>query len=357
MSLESLVALNASGMVGRSLYRKLLDCFGSPETILRVSKRDLERVPGIGPVTSQAILDARDRGPAEIDAANRAGARIIAFDGEDYPPALRTLYDHPLVLYVRGRFEEADSLAIGVVGARKPTRYGERQGRRFSEDLARLHVTVISGLARGVDSHAHRGALAAPEGRTIAVLGSGLRRMYPPENARLAGAIAERGAVISEFPMSAAPEPANFPRRNRIIAGLALGLLVVEAKERSGALITADWAMEAGRDVFCVPGSVESPLSRGCHLLIKQGAKLAESAPDILEEIPTLANLLCELPATLSPIERTLLGHLGRDPLSSEQVIARSRLPDSIVQRVLGTLVEKQLARSNGGYSRSDRVH
>ncbi|MHC4606367.1 MAG: DNA-processing protein DprA [Planctomycetota bacterium] len=353
MSLEALLSLNASGLVGQSLYRKLVARFGDAKAVLRAGTRDLGQVPGVGPATAKAIVEAKDRGAAEIDAAERAGARIISCTDADYPQILRTLYDQPLVLYVRGALEERDALAIGIVGSRKCTSYGGRQARRFGEDLARLGVTVVSGLARGIDTLAHRGALVPDGGRTVAILGSGLARMYPPENAKLAAQIAERGAVVSEFPMRAAPEPANFPRRNRIIAGFSLGVLVVEAAERSGALITADWATEMGREVFALPGPVESPSSRGCHLLIRQGAKLVDGAADVLEEIPALVPLLGERPTTLSPVERTVLGHLGNRALGADEVVARARLPEGVVGKALAALVEKGLATKDGGYLRS----
>ena len=208
-------------------------------------------------------------------------------------------------------------------------------------------MTVVSGLARGIDTAAHRGALRAREGRTAAVLGSGLLRVYPPENAALLDEICARGAAFSEFPLLQGPETASFPRRNRLISGLSLGVLVVEAAERSGALITADWALEQGRDVFCVPGPVESPLSRGCHRLIQQGAKLAEEPLDILEEIPAFASLV-EPAISLSPLERAVLRHLGEKPRTAESIVATSRLPGPSVENALAKLVARGAARSEG---------
>ena len=216
-----------------------------------------------------------------------------------------------------------------------------------------MRITVVSGLARGTDTAAHRGALLAPEGRTIAFLGCGLLRTYPPENARLLDEICSRGAAFSEFPLNAAPETVNFPRRNRLISGLSQGVLVVEAAERSGALITADWALEQGRDVFCLPGSIESPLSRGCHRLIKQGAKLVEEPADILEEIPAFASLV-DPPIPLTPLERAVLRRLKIHGSSAEEVSATSRLPLSSVERALDSLAGKGLAMPGpgGGFSR-----
>ncbi len=342
--LECLVRLNLSGMVGSALLRRLLEQFDLSR-IHRLSRRELERVEGIGPLTSKAIVEAGN--PArEIDLAARHGIQILPVGGPDYPPALRTLYDHPILLYRRGGTSDADALALGIVGSRECTEYGRRQAARFGQELARLRITVVSGLARGTDTAAHRGALKAPEGRTIAFLGSGLLRVYPPENARLLDEIAERGAAFSEFPLESAPETANFPRRNRLISGLSLGVLVVEAAERSGALITADWALEQGRDVFCLPGSIESPLSRGCHRLIKQGAKLVEEPADILEEIPAFASLVDPV-VELTPLERAVARKLSGRPVDAESIAACTRLPASCVGRALRTLVAKGVAAAD----------
>lgn len=351
--LHSLVRLNLSGMVGSSLLRRLREQFDLTR-IHRLSRRELERVPGIGPLTSKAIVEAGD--PArEIDLAARHGIDILPSTGPDYPPALRTLYDHPIVLYRRGKTLDADALAVGIVGSRECTDYGRRQAGRFGQELARLRITVVSGLARGTDTAAHRGALQAPEGRTIAFLGSGLLRIYPPENAKLLDALCGRGAAFSEFPLESSPETANFPRRNRLISGLSLGVLVVEAAERSGALITADWALEQGRDVFCLPGSIESPMSRGCHRLIKQGAKLVEEPADILEEIPAFASLV-EPAVALTPLERAVARRLTDRLATVESLASKTRLPLSSVERALEQLVSKGVAREElDGYVTAGR--
>jgi DNA processing protein len=346
--LEILVKLNLSGMIGSSLLRRLLEHFDL-HRIPRLSRRDLERVPGIGPITSKAIVEAPDPGP-EIALAAKHRIEILPATGPLYPPALRSLYDHPIVLYRRGATTEADALAVGIVGSRDCTDYGRRQALRFGQELARLRITVVSGLARGTDTAAHRGALLAPEGRSIAFLGCGLLRPYPPENAGLLDEICRRGAAFSEFPLQTAPETVNFPRRNRLISGISQGVLVVEAAEKSGALITADWALEQGRDVFCVPGSIESPLSRGCHRLIKQGAKLVEEPADILEEIPVFASLLSPAVA-LTPLERAVLRRLTLRPCAAESIGAASRLPVVSVEHALESLEAKGVAvRRNGQY-------
>ncbi len=343
--IESLVRLNLSGMVGSALLRRLRERFALEE-IHRLPRRLLESVPGIGPLTARAILEAPD--PArEIDLARDRGIEIVPCTGPAFPPGLRSLYDHPVVLYRRGALLKADALAVGIVGSRECTDYGRRQAGRFAQELAGLRVTVVSGLARGIDTAAHRGALRARGGRTLAVLGSGLLRVYPPENARLLDEIGARGAALSEFPLLQGPETSSFPRRNRLISGLSLGILVVEAAERSGALITADWALEQGRDVFCVPGPVESPLSRGCHRLIQQGAKLAEDPIDVLEEIPAFASLV-EPAVRLSPLERAVLRRLGEQPRSAESIAAATRVPGPSVEHALASLVAKGAARNDG---------
>ncbi len=348
---EALLTLHLSGMVGAALYRRLVRHFGSAETAARAPARELQRVPGVGPVTAQAIADASRSGeaPREIDRAAKDGVRLIAYGEPGYPAALSSIFDPPLALAVRGTLD--DSLALAVVGSRECTAYGRRQADRFGQEFARLGVTVVSGLARGIDTAAHQAALRA--GRTIAVLGSGLQRVYPPENRRLAEEIAARGAVLSEFPLTAGPEPTNFPRRNRIISGLSLGVLVVEAGDTSGALLTADWAMEQSREVFCLPGSVESPMSRGCHEFIRQGAKLVECPADVLEEIPVLAALL-EPRVRLSPLERAVAGKLGAHARSPEAIAASLRLPESAVETALAGLASKGAAlATEGGYARS----
>ncbi len=343
--LEALVRLNLSGMVGSALLRRLRE-HTDLGRLHRLSRRELERVPGIGPITSRAIVEAGDPG-GEIELAAKHGIDLLPCTSPDFPDALRSLYDHPIVLYRKGTTTDADALAVGVVGSRECTDYGRRQADRFAREFASLRVTVVSGLARGIDTAAHLGALTAPEGRTFAVLGSGLLRPYPPENARLLERIWSRGAAFSEFPLRSGPETANFPRRNRVISGLSLGILVVEAAERSGALITADWALEQSREVFCLPGSVESPLSRGCHRLIRQGARLVEGPADLLEEIPAFAALV-EPALPLSPLERAVLRQLSGAPRSAEAIAASTRLPAPSVENALASLVTKGAAHDTG---------
>jgi len=352
--LESLVALNLTGLIGAALHRRLLDRFGSAKAALRASERELRQVSGVGQITAGAIAKVATSGDAgrEIELADKSGVRLVPHGGADYPAPLGALYDAPLVLAIKGTYERADAVAIGIVGSRKSTPYGERQSARFAAELASLGIVIVSGLARGIDTRAHVGAMRAKGGRTIAVLGSGVERIYPPENEKLAKSITEHGCLMSEFALRAAPEPMNFPRRNRIVSGLALGVLVVEAAERSGALITADWALEQSREVFCLPGSVESPLSRGVHRLIKQGGKLVEDVVDIVEEIPALAPMLTRVKreSPVTSIERTVLGQLSSRVKTSEAIAAATRLPESSVTAALTQLTARGFAieKENG---------
>ena len=285
---ERLILLNLVPDVGSARLRRLLDAFGGLERVWAAGVRELAQVEGIGPQLAQRIADGRRddaRLGRELALARRHGAVIITLGEAGYPAPLVHIPDPPLALYVRGRLEPADDIAVGIVGSRRASRYGVQCAERLGYDLALRGVTVVSGLARGIDGAGHRGALQAG-GRTLAVLGSGLARLYPPDHRELAEQIAHgAGALVSEFPMDTAPLPHNFPRRNRLISGLSLGVVVVEASARSGALITADQALEQGREVFAVPGPVTAVTSAGTHQLLKQGSRLVTSVEDILEEL------------------------------------------------------------------------
>ena len=284
---ERLILLNLVPDVGSLPLRKLLDHFGECARVWKARPEDLQRVHGIGPVLARRIAAAcRDETllEQELTLVRRAGVTLVTLEDAEYPKRLREIYDPPPVLYVRGAVSSLNDVAVAVVGSRRASRDGVKTAERLSYDLAACGITVISGLARGIDGAAHRGALKA-QGRTLAVLGCGLARVYPPEHARLAGEIAERGAVISEYPMRTAPLAQNFPRRNRLISGLSLGVVIVEAAQKSGALITADCALEQGREVFAVPGPITRVTSEGTHALLKQGARLVTSVEDILEEL------------------------------------------------------------------------
>jgi DNA processing protein len=288
-----LLRLHLTGGVGVVTYKRLLRRFGSAEGVLNAPRHMLLDVEGVGPATAESILDKKTEEDAkkEIDAAAAAGVRIVAAGAQDYPHPLRFLDDGPIVLYVKGDLRPADALAIAIVGSRRCSHYGREQAGRLAQALARLGFCIVSGLARGIDSAAHAGALEAG-GRTLAVLGNGLASIYPPENKDLAARVAASGALLSEFPMETPPLRENFPRRNRVLSGLALGVIVVEGDRNSGALITARFAMEQGKEVFAVPGMVTNTLSSGPHSLIKQGAKLVETVDDVLDELGEVAKEL-----------------------------------------------------------------
>jgi DNA processing protein len=277
--------------------------------------------------------------------------RVITLDDAGYPDHLREIADPPPVLYVKGELLSADRWAVAVVGTRRVTAYGRQVVERLVPEMARAGVTIVSGLARGTDALAHRVALEAG-GRTLAVLGSGLDRIYPTEHAGLAREIVGRGALLSEFPLGTPPDALNFPRRNRIISGLAMGTLVVEAGETSGALITADLALEQGRDVFAVPGSILSPASEGPNRLIKEGAKPVTCAQDILEELNLTAVAQHEAVREALPeneTEATLLRLLSSEPLHVDELGRSSALPVAQVSSALTMMELKGLVRQVGG--------
>ena len=281
------IALNMIPGVGEAHFRRLVDFFGSPGFALKASLKDLNRIRGLTPAVCQSIVDNRDKLPVEreLEIVERRGCKIITIRDESYPANLKAIYAPPQLLYVKGDLLTADSLAVSIVGTRSATDYGRAVAEQLGSQLAARGVTVISGMAYGIDTAAHTGALNGG-GRTIAVMGNGLDVIYPARNLRLLEKIVDSGAAISEFPMGMKPLRSNFPRRNRVVSGISLGTLVVEAPKRSGALITAEYALNQGREVFAVPGRIDSEASGGTHGLIKQGAKLVESVEDILEELP-----------------------------------------------------------------------
>jgi len=273
------------GLGVRSAH-KLMAHFGSPQAAYMASLTELESC-GLSAQVAQAIfaqVGMRDA-ERELEAAVKAGCQLVTLSSDEYPPLLREISDAPLVLYVHGDASLLSRHAVAMVGSRRPSAYGSSVAHRLASDLAQRGLVVVSGLARGIDSASHRGALEAP-GRTIAVLGSGIDVIYPRENKSLAKKIMESGAVISEFPLGTGPTPQNFPIRNRIISGLALGVVIVEAAEYSGSLITARLALEQNREVFGVPGNITSAQSFGPNHLIKQGAKLVDQWIDVIEEFP-----------------------------------------------------------------------
>ncbi len=335
--------------LGSVLVRRLLARFGSPREILRQTERELRQVPGIGPLVARAALDPRldDRLERELHLARRLGARLVwAFDPE-YPRLLRAIPSPPLVLFVRGTLLPTDEIAVGVVGSRLATAYGIQQTFRIVGQLAEFGFTIVSGLARGIDGAAHRAALRV-RGRTIGVLASGLADIYPPEHFELSEAIVRSGALISEAPMTQKPKAGLFPMRNRIISGLSLGVFVVEAGRRSGAMITVSHALDQGRDVFALPGPVDSEVSRGCHELIREGAYLVESALDIYEVLrETALQRLREIRNSaggtpqrgqLDGSARRILEALSAGPSTVDELVVRSGHPAGEILRALTRL-------------------
>ena len=358
--LVDLVSLNMTIGVGAVVFRKLRSHFGSARAILEADVRQLSRVDGVTEAVAQSIVQNRDRGHEELELADKRGVKVISHDSPEYPKGLQSIYDPPLILYLRGDILEIDTLAIAIVGARRCTNYGTKQAQRFGAGLAQMGFTVTSGLAQGIDTAGHNGTLDAG-GRTIAVLGNGLSHIYPKRNEKLAERIAESGAVISEFPLETRVDARHFPQRNRIISGLALGVLVVEANQRSGTLITANWALEQGREVFALPGRVDSPTSFGTHDLIKKGAKLVTCPADVVEELGPLAEEIVpkgqEEPVsdprelTLNSREKQVFSVLTHEPKHIDEIVRETELPVSAVMSTLTILEIKRLAKQLSGKS------
>ncbi len=336
------VALSLAPGVGSVLFRRLISAFGGPAEVFKAGPRALGQVDGIGPTVISALrrFDWKKQVEDELRKAEKIGATLVTWEDEEYPGNLQQIYDPPPLLYLRGSLRPGDQAAVAVVGSRYPTQYGQAAAQRLARGLGQKGVTVISGLARGVDSCAHESTLATG-GRTVAVLGCGLDIIYPPENEGLCGRIAAQGAILSEFPLGTPPDRDHFPIRNRIISGLSLGVVVVEATLRSGSLITARFALEQGREVFAVPGNVDSARSAGTNRLIRDGAKLVMQAEDILEEIlPSLQNISPAPPPEprLSEEEKRVFSTLGRDAMHIDAVIAQSALPSGRVSSLLLSL-------------------
>ena len=339
------VALSRVQGLGCVSFKKLAGHFGDPTEALSASTAALAEIQGL----DQSVIDglrnfsAWDEAEKEIIRAEKAAVKIVPFTDSSYPARLRMISDPPSLLYLKGEIRRDDEKAVAVVGSRSTSDYGRRVARDLCRGLASLGFTVVSGMARGIDGTAHETSLNAG-GRTIAVLGSGVDRVYPAEHDKLYRRISENGAVISEFPMGTRPLAFNFPARNRLISGLSLGVVVVEATEKSGSLITAALALEQGREVFAVPGEVGASRSRGAHRLIRQGAKLVETVDDIVEEIAP--QLLVRSGKTLSAPRRTLPQNLGDEfqrifglfqerPLQIDEVIESSRCSPSRVSEIL----------------------
>jgi DNA processing protein len=350
--------------VGNATARRLLAAFGLPQGVFSQSEAALGQL--ISPAQSSALHSEPESMPALLEATwqwlqgtETAGRRrILTLADPDYPVGLLNIEDPPLMLYLMGEVHARWPVGIAVVGSRNPTPQGLANARQFARSFAQAGLTVVSGLALGVDAAAHEGALegaAAGQMATVAVVGTGLDRVYPRQHLELARRIAQHGLLVSEYPLGTPPLPANFPKRNRIIAGLSQGTVVVEAALKSGSLITARQAAEQGKDVFAIPGSIHSPQSRGCHALLKQGAKLVETAQDVLEEV-SLPDSYRRTPAALQPSpERSrsqddLLAALGFDPVSLDALVARTGVaPAHLQAKLLELELEGEVARLPGG--------
>lgn len=286
---EALIALNMVDHLGPIRLKQLLQYFSSPVELLSATEESLRRVPGVGPETAQAIAKWEENVDlqGELKRIQEFGCTVLTEADDAYPPSLREIYDPPIVLYVLGSLQERDRHGVAVVGSRRSSHYGMETARRLSYQISGAGLTVVSGGARGIDTAAHQGALSA-KGRTVAVLGTGINLVFPPENAELYRKIASQGAVMTQFPFNRPADRQSFPIRNRLVAGMTMGTLVVEAPLNSGAMITANFAVEYGRQVFAVPGRIDSPGSKGCHDLLKKGAKLCEAVDDVLGEFEYL---------------------------------------------------------------------
>jgi DNA processing protein len=370
MSLLPYLQLSLTAGIGPVLSRRLIESSGSADAATRLSRPDLQEIEGIGRAKADSIAaalrTALPEAEEQVAKSKEQGARILCQDDVDWPELLRPLEDAPLVLYVLGTLEPRDLHSLAIVGSRRCSHYGREQAERFAALLAGAGFTIVSGGARGTDSAAHRGALQHPHGRTIAVTGSGLDVVYPPENVSLFKQIAERGAVVSEFPFGTPPVAENFPRRNRVVSGLSRGVLVIEAAEKSGALITARLANEDhNRPVFALPGRVDNALSAGPHQLIRDGAVLAGSLEDILNGLGPLPDSAVRVEAgaeaasvptqhsapapELTPAQRRLLDELSADPTAVDALIDRTELPAPSVLQELTFLTLKGLVKRIDG--------
>ncbi len=355
---EACIALNMVPNLGPVRLRKLLERFETPERVLTARAAELRRVEGVADAIADAIAQWEQQIdlPAELARIRDFGAQVITTESAHYPRALREIYNPPIVLYVWGTLTERDQRAVSVVGSRKTSHYGLECAKKLSYQIAYAGFTVVSGLARGIDTAAHQGALAA-NGRTVGVIGSGLMDLYPPENLALAEKIAASGAVVSEYPMTFPPSPQTFPYRNRIVAGWGSGSLVVEAGLNSGALITANQALEQGRLVYAVPGPIDRPTCAGTNRLIQQGAKLVMSAADILDDLQSLLPapapvrnpMAARTAPELTPAERAVLEALAEGETGIDLLVSKTRLPTQQLSSTLLALEMKRLVKQLPG--------
>lgn len=329
----------------------LIERFGGPEAVFGASEKELRTLECL---TEKGLAKVIGPVPAAIEHDIRLieenGFSVIPITSESYPASLKQIYDPPVLLYVKGSLIESDKLSVAIVGSRKATIYGRSIAEKAAKELAARGLTIVSGGARGIDTAAHKGALSSG-GRTVAFLGCGIDVNYPAENRNLFDAIAENGAVVSEFPLGSNPEPWRFPPRNRLISGLSLGVLICQSPIRSGALITADYALQQGKDVYCVPGNVDDERNSGCHRLIKDGARLVESAQDILEELGIERNeddsyAQMSLPIeSLNEQEQAIVSLLSLEPVQVDDIIERSGISAPMVSGTLTVLEMKGVVK------------
>ncbi|MDP1593074.1 MAG: DNA-processing protein DprA [Gallionella sp.] len=356
-SIKAWLALSLVRGLGGEGARRLLQEFGSPEAVLAAPASTLSGYvkADVAAAITRGIAD--DLLAPALSWLEEDLNQLVTLGDSDYPQALLNIADPPLLLYVKGRRDLLNATALAIVGSRNATPQGNNNAEEFSKSLSDAGLCIISGMAHGIDAAAHRGALRGMSS-SIAVVGTGLDKVYPAANRDLAHALAAQGALISEFPLGTPPVATNFPRRNRIISGMSIGCLVVEASLQSGSLITARLAMEQGRDVFAIPGSIHSPQSKGCHALIKQGAKLAETAQDILEELPGVRRIDTDTPQTpgTQNQDSDLLERIGFDPVSMDGLCERSGLTVSQLSAMLLTLeLEGRITALPGGLFQ--RIH
>jgi DNA processing protein len=338
--------------IGRAKFSLMERYFGDMERAWHASAKELQTA-GLDNRSVDAIIAKRPRisPDDEMEKLERYKVKALTWKDEEYPSRLKEIYDLPPVLYIRGSLSPEDDLSIAVVGTRRPTYYGREVTEQIAGDLARNKVTIVSGLAKGIDATAHRAALDAG-GRTIAIFGCGLDVVYPSDHVKLARQIMERGALVSEFPLGTRPKADNFPRRNRIMSGLSLGVLVVEAREASGALITVGWALEQNREVFAVPGSILSPTSSGTNRLIQEGAKLVTDCHDILEELNlTIVAQQLEMTELIptTDTESLIMKYLSTEPTHIDEVGRQCGLPIATVSSTLAMMELKGTVRQVGG--------
>lgn len=345
--------------IGPQTLARLLDHFGSATHVLASSPTELSETEGVGLVLARRLRSAefREQALQVIEVCEANGIRILIPDSAEFPRLLREIMDPPSVLYIRGSLLPVDALSLAIVGTRRASQYGRSQADRFARTLTRAGLTIVSGLARGIDTAAHQAAIEA-EGRTIAVLSSGVAEVYPPENHELAERISQHGALISEMPPGTKPKKGMFPQRNRLISGLCLGTLVIEAGDSSGALITARLAGEQGRDVLALPGLVTSPNARGCHRLIRDGAQLVQDPEDVLEALgPLVENIQIAPDQTirhaaelqLNEQETAVLQAIAAEPTDINRVVVTSGLPVARVLSTLSVLEMRRLVRRVSG--------